>query len=144
MRLLGLDIGERRIGVAVSDPQARVATPLAVLAASVVSDARPLQRLIDDYEVELIVVGLPLSMNGSEGPQAARVRGVATKLLDQLGVSVEYYDERLSSAEARRTMSAAGSSVKLQKGSVDKVAAAIMLQGYLDAHRCAEGDALDG
>lgn len=145
VRLLGLDIGERRIGVAVSDPSARVATPLAVLdAPSLEADMRPLLRLIEDYEAGLVVVGLPLSMDGTHGPQAARVKVVAARLAERLPVPVEYYDERLSSAEARRTMSAAGTSAKRQKGSVDKVAAAIMLQGYLDAHSRTEGDAPDG
>ena len=80
MRVLGLDIGDKRIGVAVSDPSGTVATPLVVLdAAPVLGDGRDLMRLTEEYEVELVVVGLPRSMDGREGPQAARL-GLAGKL----------------------------------------------------------------
>lgn len=137
MRLLALDIGEKRIGVAVSDSALRVATPLTVLDASVIGDPRPLADLVDQYEVDRLVIGLPLSLDGTEGPQAVRVREVGTRLAEGLGMDVTYADERLSSAEASRAMRAAGLSDKQKRGRVDMVAAALILQTYLDAH--AEG-----
>ncbi|MDP2401044.1 MAG: Holliday junction resolvase RuvX, partial [Actinomycetota bacterium] len=138
MRVLGLDIGERRVGVAVSDARAHVATPLTVLDGPLSADIAALRRLVDDYEVETLVVGLPLSMNGQEGPQAVRVRHEADGLARLLPVSVVYYDERLSSAEANRLMAEAGASSRKRRGSVDMVAAAIVLQSYLDANRDTE------
>lgn len=140
MRTLGLDIGERRIGVAVSDPSGSVAMPLKVLeTAKVLGDARVLKRLADDYGVELVVVGLPLSMDGSEGPQAAAVRRIAASLARFLPLPMEFCDERLSSAQAKRAMTEAGVSDKAKRGSVDMVAASLFLQSYLDSRRDSEG-----
>ena len=136
MRILGLDIGEKRIGVAVSDPSATVATPLAVLdARQALGDGRELSRLVSDYGIGLLVAGLPLSLDGTEGPQAVRVRSAAQRLAGIVSLPLEFADERLSSAEARRTMSDAGVSDREKRGSIDMVAAAIFLQSYLDARR---------
>jgi len=136
MRFLGLDIGEARIGVAVSDTEGRVASPVAVLDARVLAaDAQPLARLVADYEVEALVVGVPLTLAGEEGPQAQDVRRCAERLSAAVSVPVLYWDERLSTAEARRVMREAGTSERDQRGAVDKVAAAIILQGWLDARR---------
>jgi putative holliday junction resolvase len=145
MRVLGLDIGEKRVGVAVSDPSGTVATPLAVLEAPrVFADGHELVRLVEDYEVELIVVGLPLSLDGSEGPQAARVRTAASRLAGFLPVPIVFCDERLSSTEANRAMGAAGASERDRRGSVDMVAATIFLQGYLDAGHDDQQIGVDG
>ena len=136
MRIIGLDIGEKRVGVALSDPSGTVATPLVVLdAKKVLGDGRDVRGLIDDYEADLIVIGLPLSMDGSEGPQAARVRAVGERLARFLPVRIVYHDERLSSSQARRSMSAAGVSDKAKRGSIDMVAACLFLQSFLDARR---------
>jgi putative Holliday junction resolvase len=136
MRVLGLDIGERRIGVAVSDPSGRVATPLRVLdARELARDASPLGRLVEDYGVGGIVVGLPLTMSGEEGPQAAAVKVTVRRLVEPIGVPVFYHDERLSSAQAERAMAEAGADARARRGSVDMVAAALFLQSYLDASR---------
>jgi putative holliday junction resolvase len=136
VRLLGLDIGERRIGVAVSDPAGRVATPLAVLdAPAVMSDATPLRRLVEDYDAERLVVGLPLSMSGEEGPQATSVREAAERMAQAVGLPITYVDERLSSVQAERAMAEAGASSRRRRGSVDMVAASLLLQAYLDADR---------
>ena len=136
MRVLGLDIGEKRIGVAVSDPSGSVATPLAVLdARRALGDGRELARLVADYDVELLVAGLPLSLDGSEGPQALRVRSAAQRLAGLVSLPLEFADERLSSTEARRTMTDAGVTDRDKRGSIDMVAAAIFLQTYLDACR---------
>lgn len=141
MRHLAFDIGERRIGVAVSDPSGRVATPVIVLdTRALAADRAPLRRLIEDYEPELLVVGLPLTMAGAEGPQAQSVRATVGRLLEPLGIPVAYHDERLSSTEAERAMAAAGSDSKARRGSVDMVAAAILLQSFLDAKRPEDED----
>ncbi len=144
MRVLGLDIGSRRIGVAVSDPDGRVATPLKVLdARALAGDMRPLQRIVDDYEVDLLVAGLPLTLAGEEGPQATDVRERAEELARALRLPLELWDERLSTAEAMRSMSASGVSAKDSKTAVDMVAAALILQGFLDSRRSvgSDGDA---
>lgn len=138
MRALGLDIGATRVGVAVSDPAGIMASPVTVLdARRLAGDVRDLARLVEDYEAEVLVIGLPLTMGGSEGPQADDVRAEAERLAAAVGLPVEYQDERLSSAEARRAMHEAGMSDRQQRGSLDKVAAAIVLQGWLDARRAA-------
>lgn len=140
MRALGLDIGSARIGVAVSDPRGTVASPVKVL------DARDFGRALDalrdlaeDYEAEILVVGLPLTLAGDEGTQVARTRAAAGRIGEALGLPIAFYDERLSSAEARRGMRSAGLSDREQRGSVDKIAAAILLQGWLDARRSGSG-----
>ncbi len=136
MRALGLDIGAARVGVAVSDPSGCVASPLAVLdARELTRDVRALVRIADDYEIENLVVGLPLTLAGEEGPQALEVRQIAQRLAGALGVQLEFFDERHSSTEAKRSMRAAGLSEREQRGSLDKVAAAIVLQGWLDSRR---------
>lgn len=139
MRALALDIGEKRTGVAVSDTSGSVAMPLKVLETSrLLGDARMLKRIADDYEIELIVVGLPLSLDGSEGPQAAEVRRISGRLAGFVSVPFEFFDERLSSAQAKRSMTEAGASDREKRGSVDMVAASLFLQSYLDAHRDVE------
>ena len=144
MRVIALDIGEKRIGVAVSDASGTIASPLKVLdAAAVLADGKDLRRIVDDFEVELIVIGLPLSLDGSEGPQADRVRRAGERLGRFIAVPVTYVDERLSSTEARRSMTEAGISDRDKRGSIDMVAAALFLQTYLDAAR-GRAEASDG
>ena len=139
VRVIGLDIGEKRVGVAVSDPSGSVATPLVVLdAKKVLGDGRDVRRLIEDYEAELLVIGLPLSMDGSEGPQAAAVRVAGERLARIVAIPIVYHDERLSSTEARKSMTAAGVSDKAKRGSIDMVAASLFLQSFLDGRRVAE------
>ena len=134
MRTLGLDIGEKRVGVAVSDPSGTVATPLTVLDANgLAADITPLRRLVDDYEAAALVVGLPLTMAGEEGPQALEVRRVAEAFSGRLGIPVAYQDERLSSAAAERAMVESGADARRRRGHVDMVAATLLLQTYLDS-----------
>ena len=133
MRALGLDIGSKRIGVALSDPDMKVASPLAVLEAGPLrADLRPLLRLIEEWEIDRVVVGLPLTMAGEEGPQALDVRATAEAFAARLPVPLAYHDERLSSAEANKVMAEAGLTEKDRRGVVDKVAATIILQSWLD------------
>lgn len=136
MRALGLDIGSVRVGVAVSDPTGSVASPLAVLDAhELAGSMRSLSRIAEDYDAEVLVVGLPLTLGGEEGPQATSVRKTAMDLAERLGLPLAFVDERNSSAEAKRVMRAAGLNEREQRGQLDKVAAAIMLQAWLDAER---------
>lgn len=136
MRALGLDIGERRIGVAVSDPTGAVATPLTVLdARDLLRDPSPLRRIVADYEPAILVVGLPLTLSGEEGPQAAAVRATVRRLVEPLGLPVAYHDERLSSTAANRAMADAGADERARRAHVDMVAASLFLQSYLDAAR---------
>ena len=139
MRVLALDIGEKRVGVAVSDPSGRVATPVKTIPATDLTDTATLRRLIEDYEPELIVVGLPLSLDGTEGPQARRVRAIGEGLSARLEISVEFTDERLSSSQAARAMQEAGVSERDGRGKLDAVAASLFLQAWLDAQRKEDG-----
>lgn len=136
MRVMALDIGEVRVGVAVSDPGERVASPVTVLpAAEVESCAKPFRRLLEDWEPELFLCGLPYTLAGEEGPQAARIRAVAAKVSAACGIPVAFEDERLSSREAKRSLREKGLSEKEMRGKVDMIAACLFLQAWLDARR---------
>lgn len=136
MRVLALDIGEKRIGVAVSDTEGRVAMPLRVVdARRALGDGAELVRMAQDYEVDRLVVGLPIGLDGVEGRQAARVRRDAERLARFLRLPVDYVDERFTSAEAERRMRETGADSRAMRGSIDMVAAAVLLQAYLDARR---------
>ena len=130
MRILGLDVGERRIGVAISDPTNTIAQPLIVLQ----RDGEELRRLSDivrDNEVGEIVMGYPRNMDGSAGTMAKKVEKFAGEVSKHIDVPVVFIDERLSTAEAERMMISADLSRKKRKKSIDKVAAAIILEGRL-------------
>lgn len=135
MQVLALDIGERRIGVASGSTVSRIATPVKVLpAAEVTGNARTWRELLEDYEPELLVAGLPRSLSGEQGRQAQRVRAVAERVAAQAGLPLEFADERLSSAQAKRAMREQGMSERDMRGKVDMVAAALFLQTWLEAH----------
>ncbi|MDM8271406.1 Holliday junction resolvase RuvX [Thermophilibacter provencensis] len=134
MRVLALDIGEVRVGIAVSDPDARVASPVCVLPAQeVLAHASTFRRVIEDWEPELLVCGLPRTMAGEEGPQAARIKEQALTIGKSCGLPLEFADERLSSAEAKRILREQGLSERSMRGKVDMVAASLFLQSWLDA-----------
>jgi len=131
VRTLGLDYGERRIGVAVSDPTDTFAQPLETLK----QGDRTLERiaeLVGEYDVRRIVVGLPLQMDGRAGPQAERTRAFGAAVGRETGLAVEYLDERLSSVEAKRVLARAGGRPGRNRERVDRVAAAIVLGTFLD------------
>ena len=133
-RVLGLDIGERRIGVAVSDPTGTVARPLAALVrTSRQSDFQAIRRLIEEHAVDRIVVGLPLSLNGSEGPQARQTRRYSQHLAEAVPVPVEFWDERYSTAVAADILMSRRRRRPSGQNTVDAVAAAVLLQSYLNA-----------
>lgn len=134
MRVLALDIGEVRVGVAVSDPTGRVASPVCVLPAQeVLAHAVTFRRVLEDWEPELLVCGRPMTLAGEEGPQAARVREQAERVAAACGLPLEFEDERLSSAEAKRILREQGLSERAMRGKVDMVAASLFLQAWLDA-----------
>ena len=132
MRVLALDIGEVRVGIAVSDPTGRVASPVTVLPAQeVLAHA----VTFEDWEPELLVCGLPRTLAGEEGPQAERIRAQAEKIARSCGLPLEFEDERLSSAEAKRILKEQGLSERAMRGKVDSVAAGLFLQSWLDARQ---------
>ena len=133
--ILGVDYGERRIGLAVSDELMIAANPLDTIARTTEQrDLAAIEKLVRQRNVERIVVGLPLNMDGSEGPMAKAVREFAGKL-SGLGIEIEFWDERLSTRAAESTLLEADFTRKKRKGLRDKVAAAWLLQGYLDARK---------
>ncbi len=133
MRVMALDIGKVRCGIAISDPQERVATPLCVLPTEEVrSNAPSFRRLCEDWEPELIVSGLPLTLSGQKGPQAQSIREVAQQVAAALSLPLEFSDERLSSSEAKRVLREEGMSERDMRGKVDMVAASLFLQSWLD------------
>ena len=139
MRIMALDIGEKRIGVAISDPDERVASPVCVLSSDEVrANAASFRRVLEDWEPELLVCGLPMTLSGEEGPQAQRIRAFAEHVSKLCGIPYEFADERLSSAEAKRSLREKGLSEKAMRGKVDMIAASLFLQAWLDA-RSASG-----
>jgi putative holliday junction resolvase len=132
-RLLGLDVGDKRIGVAICDETQTLARPLFTLErASKQEDFARLAALCREHAIEKMIVGLPKTLRGEEGPQAQRVRRYATELQAVLHLPIEFQDERYSSVDAQERL--ASSSRKLRsKGDIDSAAAAIILQEYLAA-----------
>lgn len=140
MRILGIDFGHRRIGVAVSDPSGTYAIPLRVLELDHANQAfRALKRFCEQEEAEMLVIGLPLNMDGSVGDMARAVRDLCARLRSELGIRVEEWDERLSTFMADRALCEAGASGRRRKGVVDKVAAQCILQAYLDSRQSGRG-----
>jgi len=133
---MALDIGERRIGVALSDPTRVLASPLTTLRAVPRPGViRQIAELVAQHEVVAVVVGLPLTLNGQIGPQAQRVQAFADELQQALAVPVHMFDERLTSVAAERMMIELGIKPERRKARIDEVAASIILQDFLEAHR---------
>ena len=135
MRALGIDLGDRRVGIAVCDSAGAVATPVQTLVRS--GDARrdleSIADLVQEWEAEIVVVGLPLSLDGSEGPAARSALAQTAKLRQVLGVPVVSHDERLTTVIAHRRLAEQDVDGRARRGMVDQVAAAVMLQSWLDA-----------
>jgi putative Holliday junction resolvase len=135
-RSLGLDIGDRRIGVAVSDPEGILASPFTIINRR--DDNVDIEAIIDivnQRQVGQIVVGLPRSMDGSLGKQVEKVKEFTQKLCSRIQVPVEYRDERLTTVMAERLRRAATTKKTREKARHDALAAALILQGYLDEGR---------
>lgn len=136
MVALALDIGETRIGIAVSDRSGCVASPVKVLpAAEVIGLAKSFLYIVEDYEPDVLVSGRPMTMAGERGPQAERVEAQAHKIADALDLPLYFEDERLSSAEAKRILREQGLSEKQMRGKVDMIAASLFLQSWLDSRQ---------
>lgn len=133
-RVLGLDIGEKRIGVAISDETGAIASPVGFVARGPRSQPE-LRALIDRYGAIRLIVGLPAGLSGHEGPQARETRFYADALAEALNLPLDYWDERLTTAIAERSLIANGVRRDRRRQQIDAVAAAVMLQSYLDAQK---------
>lgn len=132
-RRLGVDVGSVRIGVAICDPDGLIATPLVTLPASTALDG--VAELVHEYEVVEIIVGLPRHLSGDEGASAQLARDFAHQLGEKVDQAITLVDERLSTKGASAQLSMSGISTREQKGMIDQLAAATILQLYLDASR---------
>lgn len=144
MRVLGLDPGTRRVGVALSDSQGRVATPLTTLSRTGDHGAlcRAVADLVTEWQVEAVVVGLPLSLDGTVGPAAESALTEAESLRAVLSVPVHTHDERLTTVTAERVLTEQGLLTPARRKVVDQVAASVLLQAWLD--RSGRADAKPG
>ncbi len=131
-RWLGLDLGHVRIGVALSDSLGLTAQPLMVLQSQgTQQDMIAIGQLVDQHEVAQVIVGLPINMDGTESKQTQKIRDFAGKLAGRLNVPMFFVDERLTSKQAERMMRESGVKAKNQRGKVDQVAAALLLESAL-------------
>ena len=135
-RILGVDPGTVRIGLALSDPLGTIASPLGVLKITSLKDgARKIVAKAKENEASLIVIGLPLLLSGKEGQSAELARELAEQVKRRINTPIETFDERLTSKFAENVMHAGGVDSRAQRGRLDGVAAALMLQAYLDSIR---------
>jgi putative Holliday junction resolvase len=142
MRCLGIDLGSKRIGVALCDPDERVATPLTVVERSKTrqADHANIRRLVEEYEAEAVVVGLPLNMSSKITTAAQSAIDEADQLRGVLTVPVHLYDERLTTVTADRSLMEMQMKADARRRVVDKVAAAVMLQAFIDHRRHQRND----
>ena len=132
-RSLGLDIGDKRIGVALSDPGGILASPLTIIERSDgEQDVENIINIVNQHQVKRIVIGLPLSMDGSSGKQADKVKAFVQKLYRHTEAPVEFRDERLTTVAAKRLLHISSAKKARKKVRDDAIAAALILQGYLD------------
>ncbi len=131
-RCLGLDPGERRVGVALSDPTGTIASPHSVIDRRAVDAAAVVRSLCIEHDVECIVVGLPTSLSGTEGPAAVAARAFGALVAEATGLPTEYQDERFTTVTAEAALLEGGLSRAKRRDVRDKVAAAVILQTYLD------------
>jgi putative Holliday junction resolvase len=137
-RLLGLDVGGKRIGVAISDEMGLIASPVAMVPRGPRS-GQEIRVHAERLGAVSLVVGLPVGLSGREGPQAEEVRAFVEEQAEMIGLPVIWWDERLSTSIAERSLIASGTKRDRRKQQVDAVAAAIILQGYLDSRQWASG-----
>jgi putative Holliday junction resolvase len=132
--VLGIDLGSKRIGIATSDRSGTIATPYSVLlrCGSMGGDHRNIAKMVVEEEAEAVIVGLPLNMDGSEGKAAQAARVEAARMATVVGVPVHVHDERLTTVEADRVLMEQKMNAQARRRVVDKVAAAVMLQSWLD------------
>ena len=143
MRALGIDVGSRRIGTALSDHLGLLAAPWRAVQVGRGRELDEIAAMVAEREIEIIVIGLPVSLDGSEGPQAATVRAFVERLQARLAqarpdappIPIEFADERFTTAEAERLLLQRNLSREQRRARIDAAAAAIMLQDWLDARR---------
>ena len=133
--ILGVDPGERRVGLAVADTETRFARPLEVIDQVTTDAVVRIEEVIQELGVTLVVVGRPVALSGIEGPAVEKQKTFLVRLRAALDVDVEVFDERLTTVLAERSMQAGGASAKKRKEMRDAVAAQVMLQGYMDVQR---------
>jgi len=132
-RLLGLDVGTKTIGLALSDVTRSIATPYhTVRRTKFTEDAKVIQEAVNEHQVGALVIGLPINLDGSEGPRAQSTRAFARNLAARIEVPMVFWDERLSTAAVERHLLEAGASRKRRAQVIDRMAAAYILQGALD------------
>lgn len=133
-RLLGVDHGDRRIGLALSDPIPMIASPLKTITVDDAQEAiEAIMEIVKEYDVVLVIVGLPIGMKGQETAQTKHVKKFANDLINN-GIKVTLQDERLTSVSAKRSIMEQQKKPNKNKGLVDQIAAAILLQQYIDKH----------
>jgi putative Holliday junction resolvase len=132
-RVLGLDLGDARIGVAISDDDRRLAVPIGTVRTGAPADVKAVAALVREHDVTVVVVGLPLLLSGEAGERAHHAERFAEALRGFLGVPVELHDERLSTVEADRALREAGASGRERRRAVDRSAATVILQSWLDS-----------
>lgn len=135
-RIAGVDLGEKRVGFALSDPDQFLATAKEVIVLDAPDQAtNAIEAFCRQHQVERLVMGLPINMDGSRGPAARKVEEVAERLRKRLAIPVDFWDERLTTKAAHDVLIEAGTRRDKRRGLVDKVAAQFILQGYLDARQ---------
>ena len=142
-RIIGLDPGERRVGVAVADPTGTIASPDRFIDRTKENVVETVAEMCDELGVSLIVVGLPISLDGSEGPAARAARHLGAEIAAGVDVEVVYHDERFTTVTADQALISGGVRRKKRKDKRDQIAAAVMLQAYLDARRNDAGSGAD-
>lgn len=135
MRILGLDVGSKTIGVAVSDPLGFTAQGITTIRrTNKEKDLQEIKKFCDEYKAETIVIGLPKNMNGTIGPSGEIIMAFGKLIEEELKVEIKFWDERLTTVAAHKAMLEADLSRNKRKKIVDKVASTFILQGYLDMH----------
>ena len=134
-RILGIDYGDARIGVAISDPTRTIARPLEVIEPGKVDPVERIAEIVKEYDVKLVILGLPKLMSGEEGEMAAKVREFMQKLKDRTDLEIRLVDERFTSKIAERELRKRKVKPSREKKKVDLYAASLLLQEYLDSHR---------
>ena len=132
-RLLAIDYGEKRLGLAISDPNQIISKPLKTI---ILSDSQyiynELEKIISDYEIQKLIIGLPLGMDGKNTQQTIKVEAFKENLQNKIGIPVILFDERLSSVSAKKSLISQGIKTGHNKSKIDQTAAAIFLQHFLD------------
>lgn len=134
MKYIGLDVGNRRVGIAFGDSDLRIATPLAVISRETpAQDAQTIAGVMREYAATHLIVGLPRNMDGSQGAQAETVIEYAEELAERIRAPIIFWDERLTTVEATQRTHATGARGKKSRRGIDALAAAVLLQDYLDS-----------